>query len=62
MDDIPMEVLVTKEAGDRRQAASGKYMLQWPDGTIEHYIGTAFGKMEYWLDRAEIEVAAVQTA
>jgi hypothetical protein len=34
-------------------------MLRWPDGSMEDYIGTVFGKMEYWLDRPEIEVREV---
>jgi len=40
--------------------AKGRYMLSWPDGTLEHYIETVVGKMEYWLDRPELEVASIE--
>jgi hypothetical protein len=60
MNEKTLESLVTNAAGDRRQEAGGRYMLRWPDGRLEHYIGTVFGKMEYWLDRPEIESARIR--
>jgi RES domain-containing protein len=60
MNGKTLESLVTKESGDRRQAEAGRYMLRWPDGRVEPYFQTVFGKMEYWLDRPEIQLARVQ--
>jgi hypothetical protein len=59
MEKIPLNELVTRTAGDQRQLASGRYNLRWPDGRIEEYIGTVFGKMEYWLDRTDLELRSV---
>lgn len=59
MVEKSLKGLVTKEAGDRRQQALGRVMLRWPDGRLEDYIGTVFGKMEYWLDRPEMQVAHI---
>jgi hypothetical protein len=62
MSEMTLEKLITRAAGGRRQDAGGRYMLRWPDGRIEHYVGTVFGKMEYWLDRSEIELARIRNA
>ena len=52
--------LVTRETGDRRNAALGRNMFVWPDGSMDQYIRTPFGKMEYWLDRADLSVAPIE--
>ena len=52
--------LITHEAGDRRQQAMGRYMLRWPYSHLEEYSGTLFGKMEYWLDCPEFQLAHIE--
>ena len=52
------ETLFTKEAADSRQAAGGRYMIEW-EGSLSHYQRTPFGRMEYWLDRPELAVARI---
>jgi hypothetical protein len=59
MNEKSLQDLVTREAGDRRQWAMGRYMLQWPDHGLEEYSRTVFGKMEYWLDRPELQLAYI---
>jgi hypothetical protein len=60
MHEKSVRDLITREAGDRRQQAMGRYMLRWPDGRLEEYSGTLFGKMEYWLDRPELQLAPIE--
>ncbi len=50
--------LATRDAVDERERRSGRYMVEWRGSKI-HYIDTAFGKMEYWLDRPECELATI---
>jgi len=57
--DKSAEELITQKTGDRRQHAQGRYMIVTPDRGMEHYIDTVYGKMEYWLDRADIEIAKI---
>jgi hypothetical protein len=60
-DDVakaPGETLFTREAADRRQAAQGRYMIEW-QGSLWEYQQTPFGRMEYWLDRPELPVARI---
>jgi hypothetical protein len=45
--------LFTKEAADKRQAATGRYMIDW-EGGMRHYQDTPFGRMEYLLDRLPV--------
>lgn len=45
--------LFTKEAADKRQAAAGRYMIDW-EGSMWHYQDTPFGRMEYLLDRLPV--------
>lgn len=55
-----LEELMTSESAERRQHESGRVMLRWPDGRLEDYFRTDFGKMEYWLDRPELLVASIE--
>ena len=50
--------LFTQSAADLRQAAGGRYMITWEE-SLQHYQRTPFGRMEYWLDRPELEVARI---
>ena len=52
------EALFTEAAADVRQAAGGRYMIEW-GGCLRHYQHTPFGRMEYWLDRPELAVTRI---
>jgi len=54
------EALFTERAADARQAASGRYMIEW-EGSLGEYQVTPFGRMEYWLDRPELAVAHIDS-
>jgi hypothetical protein len=55
------EMLFTEETANARQAAGGRYMIQW-EGGMRHYQHTPFGRMEYWLDRPELAMARIDAA
>jgi len=55
------ETLFTEGAADMRQAAGGRYMINW-EGSLQHYQHTPFGRMEYCLDRPEVAVARIDAA
>jgi hypothetical protein len=55
------ETLFTDAAADVRQAAGGRYMIEW-EGRLRHYQHTPFGRMEYWLDRPELAVTRIDAA
>ena len=55
------EALFTEAAADVRQAAGGRYMIEW-GGCLRHYQHTPFGRMEYWLDRPELAVTRIDAA
>lgn len=55
------EALFTEQAADARQAAAGRYMIMW-EGSLQHYQHTPFGRMEYWLNRPELEAARIDAA
>ena len=50
--------LATPAAAELREQRSGKVMLR-SGRSLQPYIETAFGKMEYWLDRPELELATI---
>ena len=50
--------LATPAAAELREQRSGKVMLR-RGRSLQPYVETAFGKMEYWLDRPELELASI---
>jgi hypothetical protein len=50
--------LATPAAAELRERRSGKVMLRRAR-SLQPYFETTFGKMEYWLDRAELELASI---
>jgi hypothetical protein len=58
---VPDTTLFTEVAADVRQAAAGRYMINW-EGSLWHYQHTPFGRMEYRLDRPELAVAHIDAA
>lgn len=58
MRRIDARDLATPEAIDRREECGGRVMLH-RGRTLQHYFETTWGKMEYWLDRPELELASI---
>jgi hypothetical protein len=58
MRELDSRDLVTPAAVELREQRSGKVMLR-RGRSLQPYVKTAWGKMEYWLDRPELELATI---
>ncbi|MDX2378951.1 MAG: hypothetical protein QNM02_04245 [Acidimicrobiia bacterium] len=50
--------LASPDAVEVRESRGGRVMLQ-RGSTMQHYFETSWGKMEYWLDRPELELSTI---
>lgn len=60
MEGKTLAEIADEAAVDERERRLGRVMIRWPDGRLDHYVDTVFGKMEYWLDRPEIRAVGLR--